>query len=1032
MVNNLNIDFARNLFLQQSYSDSWQDYKYLLTHKKSVRWDWFVLTASNEKQAQTYEEQIRYRLKNGWLPSETKYLVIPDPKGERVGSGGATLNALKHIAEKSGAEDAFAGKKILIIHSGGDSKRIPQYSACGKLFSRVPRELPDGRCSTLFDEFIIALSGIPSRMSDGVLVMSGDVLLLFNPLQIDLQRSGSACISIKAPVETGERHGVFLEGEKGYVGGFLHKQPKDKLEEAGAVNDMGFVDIDTGAVWMSSCVIKNLISVISEKGRIAERLVEKYVNSKIRLSFYGDFIYPMTADAKLEDYLRQPTEGIYCEELAECRRAIWNSLCQYPMKLIRLSPAEFIHFGTTKELHELMMTASDKHRHLGWKRTVMSSGTSEVTCINSIIDKNARVAKNVYIEDSYISYDADISQGCIVSNVRFSGRLEANTVLHMLPVIYKNNLCYTARIYNVSDNPKKGLKDDGTFMGIPLKDFISRYNIPKDEIWKDNDNSLWTAKLYTVCKSSNEALQSALFLQKAAAGCASEDEITAWLKSERMSLYESFENANIKEIIKWQENLEDEVRTSRFIQAMSNGLRADDAGSILGTGSKLVERLRIVLKKTVEAETPVKYRVFRTLAEVVRKNGIADEELNADFLEDQCYRTVNEEIREKILKNISLMSNGNIVLKAVDIELPVRVNWGGGWSDTPPYCIEKGGTVLNAAISLRGKFPVKASVRQLNKPVIVLESRDLGLRKEFDDGEELQCCDNTSDVFALHKAALIASGVIPQRGTKINLSKELKKLGGGLYICTDVDVPKGSGLGTSSILAGALAKSLACVFGKDHDTQYLIDQVLCIEQLMTTGGGWQDQVGALIPGIKLASSCPGIPQKVNVELLNVSEKTVKELNQRFVLVYTGQRRLARDILREIMSKYILGHEDTLEVLRAIQHLAVLMRFELEKGNVDGFAELLDKHWELSKRLDKNATNSCIEHIIHVCRPMIDGVFIGGAGGGGFLQMILKKNVQRSDLKRVLDAVFQGNGIEIWDSSLVFDIPDVSDRIVKIS
>lgn len=122
------------------------------------------------------------------LPSGTHYAVLPDFEGKRVGSGGATLGALRYIHEHSGG---FDGKRILVIHSGGDSKRVPQYSACGKLFSPVPRELPDGRRSTLFDEFMIAMSGVPSRIELGMLVLSSDVLLLFNPLQIDFFGSGA-------------------------------------------------------------------------------------------------------------------------------------------------------------------------------------------------------------------------------------------------------------------------------------------------------------------------------------------------------------------------------------------------------------------------------------------------------------------------------------------------------------------------------------------------------------------------------------------------------------------------------------------------------------------------------------------------------------------------------------------------------------------------------------------------------------------------------------------------------------------------
>ena len=120
----------KNLFLRQSYLDGYEAYELSLTESKRrpELWDYVILTASNESQAQSYREQIDYRLAEGKLPKSTNYAVIPDPDGKRVGSGGATLNVLRYIRER---EDTFKGKKILVIHSGGDSKRVPQYSACG-------------------------------------------------------------------------------------------------------------------------------------------------------------------------------------------------------------------------------------------------------------------------------------------------------------------------------------------------------------------------------------------------------------------------------------------------------------------------------------------------------------------------------------------------------------------------------------------------------------------------------------------------------------------------------------------------------------------------------------------------------------------------------------------------------------------------------------------------------------------------------------------------------------------------------------
>ena len=230
----------KNLFLRQSYLDSWEDYERSLRKKNFIKWDYIILTASNDAQAEAYRAQIDERLKKGLLPAETHYAVLPDPDGKRVGSGGATFQVMRYIGEQNpDEENPFKGRRILVIHSGGDSKRVPQYSATGKLFSPVPRELPDGRGSTLFDEFIIGMSGVPSRIQEGMLVLSGDVLLLFNPLQIDAQFDGAAAISIKEPVSTGKNHGVFLNDGNDpcrWKGGSmtLSDPPAERRQNAGA------------------------------------------------------------------------------------------------------------------------------------------------------------------------------------------------------------------------------------------------------------------------------------------------------------------------------------------------------------------------------------------------------------------------------------------------------------------------------------------------------------------------------------------------------------------------------------------------------------------------------------------------------------------------------------------------------------------------------------------------------------------------------------------------------------------------------
>jgi len=187
---------------------------------------------------------------------------------------------------------------------------------------------------------------------------------------------------------------------------------------------------------------------------------------------------------------------------------------------------------------------------------------------------------------------------------------------------------------------------------------------------------------------------------------------------------------------------------------------------------------------------------------------------------------------------------------------------------------------------------------------------------------------------------------------------------------------------------------------------------------MSTGGGWQDQVGGLTPGVKFITTKSGFRQEIEVETLKLSNGNKEELQKRFALIYTGQRRLARNLLREVVGNYIGGRPESIEALHQIQRVAALMKFELEKGNIDELACLFNRHWELSIKLDSGSTNTCIDQIFMSCEDLIDGRFIAGAGGGGFLQVILKKGVSKEKLKLRLKEVFQDSGVDVWECQFV--------------
>ena len=557
-----------NLFLRQSYLDSWEDYERSLKKKSFIKWDYIILTASNKAQATAYRNQIENRLEKGLLPEETTYAVLPDPEGKRVGSGGATFQVMRYIAEQEPErENPFKNRRILVIHSGGDSKRVPQYSAIGKLFSPVPRELPDGRSSTLFDEFIVGMSGVPSRIQEGMLVLSGDVLLLFNPLQIDAQLDGAAAISIKEPVATGKNHGVFLNDGHDYVKCFLHKQTEERLREMGAVNKAGNVDLDTGAVLFGSALLQALFRLISTEGKVDEKKFRQFCNEEARISFYGDFLYPLANDSTLEDFYKEAAEGQLNEALHECRTQIWNAIHHFSMKLLCLSPAEFIHFGTTRELRSLVTKDVQDYEFLDWKMQVNSAVQKEgFAAHNAYVGSRAKIGKEAYLENCYILGNSEVGDGTVLSHVRIMDRkIPEQIVMHGIELTGGKKVI---RIYGVPDNPKGKYPGEVSFLGTTLNQFMTQNEVMKEELWKGEETYLWFADLYPVCDDWEDALDMAEIIYKMAHGTATEEEISRWRESERMSLYSSFNAADIEASCDQERFLENRILAKCFIRKL--------------------------------------------------------------------------------------------------------------------------------------------------------------------------------------------------------------------------------------------------------------------------------------------------------------------------------------------------------------------------------------------------------------------------------------------------------------------------------
>lgn len=994
-----------SLFHAQVYTDAWDDYQRSLHRSSFPCWDYLILTASNEQQAEGFRAQLRQRRDEGLLPPKTHFAVLPDPDGKRVGSGGATLSVLRYIAEQEGKAD-FHGLRVLVIHSGGDSKRVPQYSALGKLFSPVPRELPNGNASTLFDEFLISMAGVPSRIREGMLLLSGDVLLLFNPLMIDYPGGGAAALSFKEHVDTGKDHGVYLRGEDGYVARCLQKQSVETLRAAGAVNEDGYVDIDTGAVIFSPEMMASLYSLVSVDGTADRELFDTYVNEKVRLSLYADFLYPLGTEASLEDFYKEKPEGGYSEELKSARTAVWNVLRPYRMKLLRLAPAKFVHFGTTREIMRLLSEGIGQYSQLGWERCVNSSiAHKQVAGYNSVLSSKAACGGGTYLECSYVHSRASVGSHVLLSYVDIQDEtIPDNVVLHGLKL---KDGRFVVRIYGVGDDPKGSLEEDSSFLTSTLQDFLAKNGIHENEVWKESNHSLWDAELYPVCSTIGEAVHAALNVYDLSQGAGN---LSEWRNCEKKSLCSGFRDADPDALIAWDQHMQELIAVDALVKKIS---AAEPASSVKGYFKNK--------KLTRTQEEWLSSRLARAdFSEALRLHYYIGTALGGNEGEkyiSECFRIISDSIRGESKKHMEENKNCRIVRGRHSVKLPLRVNWGGGWSDTPPYCNEAGGTVLNAAIILNGSMPVEVILERLEEEKVVFHSNDMGTHGEFTDIRELQKVGDPYDPFVLQKAALLACGIIPAEGG--DLSKILKRLGGGFRMQSEVTgVPKGSGLGTSSILAAACVKALLEFVGIEHGEDDLYRLVLLMEQIMSTGGGWQDQAGGVTTGIKYITSMPGLQQNIHVQHLDIPKTAKKELQGRFCLIYTGQRRLARNLLRDVVGRYIGNEPDAVFALNEIQRTAALMRFELERGHVDAFAGLMSEHWELSKRLDGGSTNTLIDQIFDAIDEYVDGKMICGAGGGGFLQVVLKKEVHKEQIEERLKGVFQDSEIRVWDCALV--------------
>ena len=338
----------------------------------------------------------------------------------------------------------------------------------------------------------------------------------------------------------------------------------------------------------------------------------------------------------------------------------------------------------------------------------------------------------------------------------------------------------------------------------------------------------------------------------------------------------------------------------------------------------------------------------------------------------------------------------------VRVTAPVRIDFAGGWSDTPPICNREGGTVVNAAVTLEGKRPIEVTVRPRKDRFVKVVSKDLGKRKLIRSAAEIADHHDPHDWCCLVKSALSVTGF--EFGSR------------GVDIVISADLPKGSGMGTSSILGAA---TIAALLG-EVDAGRVSELTLRLEQEMRTGGGWQDQIGGLVGGMKILRTKPGDRQKVDVAALAAPAPFMKALAERSLLYFTGQKRMARNILRKVLAFYAENPHDFAKILvRSLKADAEACAKAIRAGDLAAFARAVNGYWRDKKLLDPGSTNERVEEIIAAIRPWTEAVTLTGAGGGGFMFILARSAADAGRIVRRLE----GNPPSKWSRFYGFAFDD---------
>ena len=900
--------------------------------------------------------------------SSPPWFVTCDPEGHKLGSGGGVAQLLADAwGGESGEFDSWLGSaKRLAILAGGQSRRLPAYATTGKVLMPVPvmrwshgQRLDQTLLDMQSDDYTRILRCAPE--SSRVLVASGDVFLKIPDQLPAIPEADIVGIGMHVSPETASHFGVFFSPREspGKIAFFLQKPSPERVREL--AGDHAYF-VDTGLWLLSRRAVGVLMGRCGWEGS----------------SFAGGqaSAYELYADLgpSLGTRPSKPDAEISALSVA----------------VVPLSDAEFYHFGTTRQMIESLSALQNRNPGKADQNDFWRKPHPDMYVLNSDFAFSRRTSENrlLWIENSSLPQDfaprhENAITGLPPGNWTFP--ISPGQCVDCVPV---GTSAFVIRHYGF-DDPFSGPLREAMWMGAPALTWFEQRGITPEEAGLDLGMDIQEARLF----AEAGALDSdwIAWLLGGSGDCRKK-----WLDARRFSARELGEKIHLGRLFKQRKELAAIAVGSFWDHRARNPffrIDLENAASIFAAGPRPDPVPDPLIGNAVQA-----MHEHAFAAAVMRLRGRDGSAAEKDAFSILADRIVG--LCEPVEPRNSLIEDQILWARS-----PVRLDLAGGWSDTPPFCLKYGGAVVNLAVDLNGQAPVQVFVRACREHHLVIRSIDLGAETIIRTFEELENHSWIGGEFSLAKAAFCLAGFHPDfhKSSASSLAGLLKNFGGGIEVSLLAATPKGSGLGTSSVLAATLLAALGETGGLAWDHEELCRRTLALEQMLTSGGGWQDQAGGIYHGIKFIETSPGLEQTPLVRWLPEKLLGPRTANRMALLYYTGITRVAKTILQEIVRGMLLNSHSHLEKVFAIREHAISAYQSIQRESWPALCDVVARSWELNQALDRGTNPPEVADIVASVSDWTAGVKLLGAGGGGYMLLLAKDEEAGSRIRQKLTA-----------------------------